>query len=116
MSRVLGSGMLWGCAALLVLTSAASAQTKVAVISLQRAVLESDEIQKVSQTMETKYKPRQQKIEELQRDLQGIAAESALWPHRMKYRVFIRNCLVNHGDLRSFQIVLSKCGPYSPHK
>jgi len=72
MSRVLGSGMLWGCAALLVLTSAASAQTKVAVISLQRAVLESDEIQKVSQTMETKYKPRQQKIEELQRDLQGI--------------------------------------------
>lgn len=72
MSRISGSSALWGCAALFFLTGVASAQSKVAVISLQRAVLESDEIQKASTAMENKYKPRQQKIEELQRDLQGI--------------------------------------------
>ena len=72
MSRAFGSSAFWGCAALLILTTAASAQTKVAVISLQRAVLESDEIQKAGAVMEAKYKPRQQKIEELQHDLQSI--------------------------------------------
>jgi len=51
---------------------AATAQTKVAVLNLQRAVLESDEIQKASAAMEAKFKPRQQEIEKLQRDLQGI--------------------------------------------
>jgi outer membrane protein len=45
---------------------------KVAVINLQRAVLESEEIQKVSVVMEAKYKPRQQDLEKIQRDLQGI--------------------------------------------
>jgi len=54
------------------MAAAASAQTKVAVINLQRAVLESDEIQKASAAMEAKFKPRQQEIEKLQRDLQGI--------------------------------------------
>ncbi len=72
MSRIPGSSALLGCAALLALASAAFAQTKVAVISLQRAVLESDEVQKAATTLEAKYKPRQQKIEDLQRDLQGI--------------------------------------------
>jgi outer membrane protein len=48
------------------------AQSKVAVISLQRAVLESDEIQKASAAMEAKYKPRQQEVEKLQRDIQSI--------------------------------------------
>ena len=72
MSRIPGSRVLWGCAALLLLAGAGSAQTKVAVISLQRAVLESDEIQKASAAMEAKYKPRQQDIEKIQRDLQGI--------------------------------------------
>src|SRR6266849_3824262 len=54
------------------MAAAAAAQTKVAVINLQRAVLESDEIQKASAAMEAKFKPRQQEIEKLQRDLQGI--------------------------------------------
>jgi outer membrane protein len=35
-------------------------------------VLESDEIQKASAAMELKYKPRQQEIEKIQKDLQGI--------------------------------------------
>jgi len=48
------------------------AQSKVAVISLQRAVIESEEIQKASAAMEAKYKPRQQELEKAQKDLQGI--------------------------------------------
>jgi outer membrane protein len=54
------------------MNTAASAQTKVAVINIQRAVLESDDIQKASAAMEAKYKPRQQEIEKLQKDLQAI--------------------------------------------
>ena len=63
---------------LLVLSSAlfaaavASAQTKVGVVNLQRAVLESAEIKKASVDLEAKYKPQQQEIEKLQRDLQSI--------------------------------------------
>jgi outer membrane protein len=72
MSRIPGLRVLSVCSALLMMAIAASAQTKVAVINLQRAVIESDEIQKASAAMEAKYKPRQQEIEKVQRDLQGI--------------------------------------------
>lgn len=72
MSRIPGSTLLVGCAALFLLTGAASAQSKVAVISLQRAVLESDEVQKALAALEAKYKPQQQKLEALQRDIEGI--------------------------------------------
>jgi outer membrane protein len=71
MSRLLGLRAFVVCPALFVLVTAA-AQTKVAVINLQRAVLESDEIQKASAAMEAKYKPRQQKLDEVQRELQSI--------------------------------------------
>jgi outer membrane protein len=53
-------------------TSAGLAQSKVAIINLQRAVLESAEIKKASAELEAKYKPRQQKVEALQSELQGI--------------------------------------------
>ena len=43
------------------LAKPALAQTKVAVINLQRAVLESAEIKKASAEMETEYQPRQAK-------------------------------------------------------
>ena len=59
-------------AGILLAASSASAQSKVAVISLQRAVLESAEIKKASGELEAKYRPRQQKIEQLQKDIQGI--------------------------------------------
>jgi len=48
------------------------AQSKVGVINLQRAVLESAEIKKASTELEAKYKPRQQEMEKVQRDLQNI--------------------------------------------
>jgi outer membrane protein len=72
MSRIPGSRVLWVCPALILMAGVCSAQSKVAVISMQRAVLESEEIQKASAAMEAKYKPRQQDIEKAQRDLQGI--------------------------------------------
>jgi outer membrane protein len=72
MSRIPGLRALLVCSALFLVAQSGRAQTKVAVISLQRAVLESEEIQKASAAMEAKYKPRQQDIEKAQRDLQGI--------------------------------------------
>lgn len=60
------------CLALIAFAQAASAQSKVAVINLQRAVLESAEIKKASADMEAKYKPRQAEIEKLQKELQAL--------------------------------------------
>ena len=50
----------------------ASAQNKIAVINLQRAVLESAEIKKASNELEAKYKPRQADLERIQKELAGI--------------------------------------------
>jgi outer membrane protein len=61
--------------ALLCFVSAASAQTKLAVINLQRAVLESAEIKKASTEMENRFKPRTQQLEQLQKDLAGISQQ-----------------------------------------
>lgn len=59
-------------AGVLIAASLAFAQSKVAVISLQRAVLESAEIKKASSDLEAKYRPRQQKIEQLQKEIQSL--------------------------------------------
>ena len=60
------------CLAFASLGGIASAQTKVAVINLQKAVLESDEIKKASAALEAKYKPRQQELEKLNNEIQMI--------------------------------------------
>jgi len=60
------------CLALSSLTGLASGQMKVAIINLQKAVLESNEIKKASTALETKYRPRQQELEKLQADLERI--------------------------------------------
>jgi outer membrane protein len=52
----------------------ASAQ-KVAVINSQKAVLETAEIKKAQVDLETKFKPRQDKIVQLQKDLQTIESQ-----------------------------------------
>jgi len=72
MSRIPRSRALCVCSALIFMAGAGWAQSKVAVISLQRAVIESEEIQKASAAMEAKYKSRQQELEKAQKDLQGI--------------------------------------------
>jgi outer membrane protein len=76
MSRSLGLGLCFAysalfCSAVLAQT-AAPAPAKVAVINLQRAVLESAEIKAASTALEAKYKPRQSEMEAIQKELQGI--------------------------------------------
>jgi outer membrane protein len=61
------------CSALLVLGHVAAAQTKVAVINLQKAVLESAEIKAASAAMEARYKSRVTQIETLDKEIAGIA-------------------------------------------
>ena len=58
--------------ALFVFVHAAAAQAKVAVINLQKAVLESAEIKAASAAMEAKYKPRVTQIETLDKEIAAI--------------------------------------------
>lgn len=53
----------------------ASAQVKVAIINLQKSVLDTAEIQKAQKELETKFKPRQDKAEALQKELQTIQGQ-----------------------------------------
>ena len=53
----------------------ASAQLKLAIINLQKAVLDTAEIQKAQKELEAKFKPRQDKAEGLQRELQTIQGQ-----------------------------------------
>lgn len=50
----------------------ANAQIKLAVINSQKAILETDEIKKAQLDLTAKYKPRQDQLEKLQKDLQDI--------------------------------------------
>jgi len=59
-------------AALLLAAVAVSAQSKVAVIDLQKAVLDTGEIKKASAALEARYKPRQTEMEKLRKDLEDI--------------------------------------------
>lgn len=67
--RLLASAILLACAA------TASAQVKAAIINLQKAVLDTAEIQKAQKELEAKFKPRQDKAEALQRELQTIQGQ-----------------------------------------
>lgn len=69
MARLLLPALLLGCAV------SASAQVKVAIINLQKAVLDTAEIQKAQKELEAKFKPRQDKAEALQRELQTIQGQ-----------------------------------------
>ncbi len=66
---VCGAGL--ACAAL------APAQTaaKVAIVNLQRAIVETADIKKTQLELEAKYKPRTAEMEKLQKDLQDIQAQ-----------------------------------------
>jgi outer membrane protein len=61
------------CSALFLFGHLALAQTKVGVINLQKAVLESAEIKAASAAMEARYKPRVTEIETLDKDIATIA-------------------------------------------
>ena len=59
----------------LTLVPAAMAQTKVAVINTQRAILETAELKKASNDMQMKFKPRQDQLEKLQREIADIQTQ-----------------------------------------
>jgi outer membrane protein len=65
-------GPLMVCSAFFVSGHVAAAQTKVGVINLQKAVLESAEIKAASAAMELRYKPRVNQIDTLNREIAGI--------------------------------------------
>jgi outer membrane protein len=71
----MGLGPLMVCSAVLGVAQIASAQPKITVINLQRAVLESAEIKKADADMQARYKPRSAAIEQLQKDVAGIAQQ-----------------------------------------
>jgi outer membrane protein len=60
------------CFGMFAFAGAATAQNKVAIVNLQKAVLESDEIKKAGADMDAKFKPRQQAAQKIEQELQGI--------------------------------------------
>jgi outer membrane protein len=69
----MGLGSLAACAALLTLAPLASAQSKVATISLQQAVFNTAEIKKASAEMEARFKPRADSLRQTQEQMAQIA-------------------------------------------
>ena len=63
---------LMACSALFLASHGAIAQTKVAVISLQKALFETAEIKKADAEMQVTLKPRQAQAEKLNQDLAAI--------------------------------------------
>ena len=53
----------------------ANAQLKIAVINSQRALLETEEIKKAQADLEAKFKPRQDQMDKLEKDLQDIQGQ-----------------------------------------
>ena len=72
MFRSFQFGALAVCAAALMFSPAASAQTKIGVIDLRRAILDTAEMKKASADLAAKYKPRQDALEKAQRELQDL--------------------------------------------
>ena len=68
---------LFVCGAGLAFAGFASAQTaaKVAIINLQRALVETAEIKKAKVEMEARFRPRQADMEKLQKELQDIQSQ-----------------------------------------
>jgi outer membrane protein len=60
------------CFALAPLATVAPAQLKVAVVNVQKAMIDSDELKKVSAQIESKFKPKQDELNKLQSDMASI--------------------------------------------
>lgn len=68
-------GPLAVCCALLLSGRVASAQNKVAVVNLQKAVFDTAEIKKADLEMQAKYKPRQDRLQQLQEEIAHLAQQ-----------------------------------------
>jgi outer membrane protein len=72
MSLRLGLRPVLVCAAALVMSHAAFAQVKIAVVNLQKAVFDTAEITKANVDMQAKFKPRQDDLNNLASRMQQI--------------------------------------------
>lgn len=63
------------CLAIALFSSVASAQLKIAVINVQAALANTDELKKASAEMTKKYQPRQDEMDKIQKDLEAIDAQ-----------------------------------------
>lgn len=63
------------CSALFAFSPFVHAQAKVAVINLQQAVFETAEIKKADAAMQATFKPRQDAMEKLQKDIAALAQQ-----------------------------------------
>jgi outer membrane protein len=75
MSRSSFLPALWVCAAAAICPAVASAQLKVGVMNMQRAILDTAEIKKASTEMQTKFKARTDQLENLRNELSAIQAK-----------------------------------------
>src|SRR5580698_5299194 len=57
------------------ISSTAAAQTKVGVVNFQKALLDTAELKKASVDLQNKYKPRQDALEKVQRELNDIQTQ-----------------------------------------
>jgi outer membrane protein len=57
------------------ISSTAAAQTKVGVVNFQKALLDTAELKKASVDLQNKYKPRQDALEKVQRELADIQTQ-----------------------------------------
>jgi outer membrane protein len=63
------------CAAALISVPSAMAQTKIGVVSLQKAILDTAEIKKAANDMQVKFKKRQDDLDKAQRELSDIQTQ-----------------------------------------
>jgi outer membrane protein len=63
------------CSTLFAISQVLPAQTKVAVVNLQRAVFESAEIKKADAQMQATFKPRQDEIDRLDKEIADLAKQ-----------------------------------------
>jgi outer membrane protein len=60
------------CLAIALFSSIASAQLKIGVVNVQKALADTDELKKASAELQKKYQPRQDEMDKLQKDLESI--------------------------------------------
>ncbi|HTS27456.1 MAG TPA: OmpH family outer membrane protein [Bryobacteraceae bacterium] len=75
MSFRMGFRPLMVCSTLFVISQVLPAQTKVGVVNLQRAVFESAEIKKADAQMQATFKPRQDEIDRLDKEIADLAKQ-----------------------------------------
>ena len=63
------------CLAIALFSTAASAQLKIGVINVQKALGDTDELKKAQADLAKKYQPRTDEMEKIQKDLEAIDAQ-----------------------------------------